>query len=144
MKKKVFLIISVVAIFIAITGTILFYKNKSISYITIPNKFYNIKFISNETWWYRYTDKYDEKTHQWDFTNATVYVLNNGKWEIAKGNEYQSSGNVESIKVEKKPKGAYEIMEDVVSHPKNTSSFLEDSTARYIVDCATSKITEGN
>ena len=141
MKKKIYIIASIVAILIAITSTTLFLKNKSVSYITVTTNFYTNR-ITNTTWTYQYTDKYDEAKHQWDYKNTDMYILRNGKWELAKANKSESADNVASVKVEKKSKGAYFIMAQ--GHSQNNKSGMFTFDDSFTVDCATSKITEGN
>lgn len=142
MKKKIYLIISVIAIFIAITGSILFYKNKSVSYIPVTTKYWNNN-TESTYWTYQYTDKYKVNTNEWDFSKVEhVYVLQNGKWEIEKKNETQPKDSVAMINVEKKSKGAYLVLVQGTQKSKPGSHGLMTFNDAYIVDCATSKVTE--
>lgn len=141
MKKRI-LTIFLAVILIAATGAFLIFKNgsslnikkTSSNTITVTSKFYS-KDTKNTVWAYQYTDKYNEDTKQWDFTNTDLCVLNNGKWQTAKSTELHSNDNVGSIKLEKKATGAYHVI--MQGFEKHQASF-----DKFLVDCATSQVTE--
>lgn len=143
MNKKMYLIISIVFLLIALTGTILFLKNKSVSYISVKTKYYNNN-TANTNWSYRYSDKYNNKTHKWDLDNTNLYVFKNGKWVIPKINETPGNDNVSTVKVEKKSKGVYFIMVEGNEKAQKGVGGISTFNDAFTVNCATSKITEGN
>ena len=154
MKKRVYLI-SLIAI-LAISGTI-FYVNKQKTENSIKaavqqkeevkstndhtpkvegnSIILTTTYFDNDTkntvWTYKYTDKYDQTKHQWDFKNTDLYVLRNGKWETTPFGEVKSPDNTASVRLPKKSTGAYHIE---VSGSQNTHGrFFND---KFDIDCS--------
>lgn len=161
MRKKSCIIISVIAIFIAITGSIFYFSNSKEKYsstdvnknqlntnsvsvskeksgegfITVTTKLFD-KNTEHTEWTYQYTDKYDETEHRWDFKNADVYILKNDKWGIftpSASGIVPSPDNVATVKLDNKNKGAYLIQ--VIGTKHNKDAFYN----QFEIDCSTNQ-----
>jgi hypothetical protein len=134
-KSKKYLLITAAIILAVVVCFISHFKS---GYINVTTKYFDKNTIKT-IWYYQYTDKYNKSTNKWDFKNSHLYILKKGKWEIEKSNTLESEDNIAHVKLNKKSQGEYIVQ--VKGYEKNKRTYFYD---KFIIDCATSKITEGN